>query len=402
MKFNYKSSLLGLSLVALAFAGCGEDQNQTAAPEASTPPSLSQSDTSAQTVLIQLNQKQAEELQIKTVTAELRNFDFIIASPGMVYAAPEHISMVSAPINGRVTRIFAHEGEAVRAGQPLLELESLEFANLAADYLESAAEVRYQEQQTERLKRLVEKKISPQRALDKAMADLSRANARLRAAASRLKAIGIRDDELSQWENGGTQSKPTLRVYAPLSGTINEHLIDLGQSVNAYDKMMDIIDNRTVLARAFVAPEDASLMQPGDSLKISTPQLKEMTTYALHSAITSINPALDPENKSIAINAILNTRDGWPVIGQNVRFHIQATTPNQVIGLPLDAVQYEGDRATIFVQKDPLTYEKRYIEISRITPNSVIVQAGINPGEKVAVSQVFSLKALGKYEEFAD
>ena len=33
---------------------------------------------------------------------------------------------------------------------------------------------------------------------------------------------------------------------------------------------------------------------------------------------------------------------------------------------------------------------------------NVIVASGLQPGETVAISQVFSLKALAKYEEFAE
>jgi len=33
---------------------------------------------------------------------------------------------------------------------------------------------------------------------------------------------------------------------------------------------------------------------------------------------------------------------------------------------------------------------------------SAIIDSGLSPGEEVAVSQVFSLKALGKFEEFAE
>jgi membrane fusion protein, heavy metal efflux system len=78
-------------------------------------------------------------------------------------------------------------------------MESLEFAELAANYLESQAERLYLEQQVERLTSLVERKISPQSSLDRANADLTRADARVRAARARLRAVGIDNRQLEQW-----------------------------------------------------------------------------------------------------------------------------------------------------------------------------------------------------------
>ena len=70
--------------------------------------------------------------------------------------------------------------------------------------------------------------------------------------------------------------------------------------------------------------------------------------------------------------------------------------------LPLSAVQYEGEQAIIFVRRDPLTYEKRPITVDRLTEDQVIVAEGLDEGEEVAVTQIFSLKALGRYELYAE
>jgi len=386
----------------MTFSGCG-NQEKAAEPETqpSAPPSITGSGAT-QTQVIQLTNAQAEELNINTYKINRSHFSFIITAPSRVHPAPKHISIVAAPVNGRVTNIFAHEGDHVKTGEMLFEFESLEIANLAADYLESNAEANYLKQQVERLRQLVEKNISPQRALDRAQADLTRANARVRASISRLQAIGIPLQQMRQWENGSGTDKPLLRVRSPIDGVINQHLVELGQAVNAYDKILDIIDNRQVMVKGYVSPEDAALLQPGDSLTISTRQVQEASGKSIRATITSINPALDEENKSIMVNSIINTENGWPVIGQNVRSEYNARTQDPVISVPLSAVQYEGDKATVFVKQSPTDYEKRFIDINRITPNAVIVNSGLNVGEEVAVSQVFSLKALGKYEEFAD
>lgn len=370
----------------------------------STPPSLLEQDIS-ESVVIKLSERQADDLNIETHRVTRDTISYWMSAPGQVFPAPENISMISAPVNGRVTRIFAHEGEQVNQGSPLLELESLEFAELAANYMESVAEENYYRQQVDRLNRLVEQRISPQSTLDRAVADYSRAGARVRAARARLRAIGLDEQQISQWNvEEEEDERATLIIYSPIDGIINRHLIDLGQAVNAYDLMMDILNTDQVLVRGYVAPEEAPLLQPGSRLLIFQRSNYQTVDrgFELQAEITTINPALDEVNRSIVINSIIRTQNQWPVIGQNVRLQVEARTTGPVITVPLSAIQFEGRDATVFIRQDEFNYERRPILLRKILDEMAIVESGLHEGEEVAVTQVFSLKALGKFEEFAE
>ena len=159
--------------------------------------------------------------------------------------------------------VLGHENE------PLLALESLDYANLLADYLENQAEAKYLEQQLERDRQLVEKEISPQRTLDRAEADFIRASTKLQAAKARLSALGITADQFDAWENNESEPNARLTLYSPIEGTVNQHLIDLGTSVNSNQKMLDIVNKSKVLVRGFVSPEDATLIQSGTQVEIT-------------------------------------------------------------------------------------------------------------------------------------
>jgi cobalt-zinc-cadmium efflux system membrane fusion protein len=305
---------------------------------------------------------------------------------------------VSAPIQGRVVGLYAHEGESVKKGQLLIELESLEFANFVSDYLQARAEKLYQENQLERIKILVNKKISPERSLEKIQADYARASAAEQAAHTRLLSIGVKQTQIDIWDTGRTD-QPFLKVYSPIDGIITEHLIDHGQAVNNYENMLTVINLDKVLIKGYASPEDGSLVQPGDSVEITQ---KDFKNQKLLSKVTTINPALDPINKSITINVITNSLKQWPRPGQNVRLKIKVTTPEPVISVPLSSIEYEGNFPTVFVKLTPNTYEKRFIKVQRLTGEAAIVESGLRGDESVAISQVFSLKALSKFEEFGE
>lgn len=399
----YRPNLYLLLFIFTALLSCSENDSQVTVNDVSVPPSV-QTDSDAETSVVSLTEQQSTDLSIETITVERKRTEFPITVSGTVAAAPEHVAFISTPVNGRITKIYAHEGEEVNRGEPLLEMESLEYAELAANFMEARAEKSYLEQQVNRLSSLVDKRISPQSSLDRAEADLSRADARIRAARARLQAIGVDEETISGW-NGGTETeKAVLTMYATIDGKINHHLIDLGQAVNANDMLMDLVNNEQVLVRGFVDPDDIMFLNIGAETIVSQRINREDSegSRSLGTVITTIQPGLDQENRSIVVNSNLKTENQWPVIGQSIRVQYKAITPDETLSVPMSAVQYEGQNATVFVKINDLQFEIRTITIDRITQDSAIVSSGLSEGEEVAVSQVFSLKALGKFEEFAE
>lgn len=397
MVSRFPFPIFALLPIAL-LARCGpEPQEQEQDPNAAPPPSVA-GRHAASPQIVRLDANQARDLAIATVGLKRQSLTYRIEAPGVVFPAPENISVVSAPVNGRIVSIGAHEGESVRKGQELLALESLEFSDLLAEFIQARAELSYQESQRERIRVLVEKKISPQSALEKVQADFDRADAAHRAALSRLMAVGVTLEEVDKWRTDNTLN-PHLRMYAPISGSIAQHLIDLGQAVTAYQKLLTIVDLRQVKIEGYVSPEDGAAIRSGDSVEIS---LKDDPDRVIRSRVTSVNPTLDERSRSITVYIIVPSSGGWPKPGENVRLSIAATTTGPVIAIPAQAIVYDGNTPTVFVRRDSLTYEKRPVRLARPSGEYSIVQEGLNEGERIAVSQLFSLKALSRFEQFAE
>lgn len=399
---NTVSLLPALIIGVLFFASsCSSETNENSSTtDPGTPPSLSNEKTEQ---VVRLSEQQEKDLNIQLYTVRREQISFEINAPGQVYGAPERISVVSAPINGRVSNIYKHEGERVQKGDALLDLESLEYANLVGDYLEATAEITYQQQQVERLKVLAEERITPQRTLERAQADLRRAKTKQSASLARLRAVGISPKEVQQWDPFTSEPKAELTIHAPISGVLNQHLIDLGQSVNSYDRLLDIIDNTEVLVRGFISPADAPFVREGTPVVI-TEKTEDGTPHGkrIEGKVTTVNPALDENNRSIVLNTIVPTENGWPIVGQSVRMRYEAQPLDSTFTIPLSAIQFEEQEAAVFVQLAPRQYEKRVVQVERMTNDRAVIGSGLKPGEKIAVTQVFSLKALERFEQFAD
>lgn len=364
----------------------------------SSPPSLNSQPVVPALKQLKLNKVQLEKLQIQTSPVVKEALTFDIDAPGVVTPAPDYVSVISAPINGIVVAINAHEGEAVARGEVLLELESLEFADLVAALLQTQAESQYREGMVRRLKQLVEKQIRPQRDLEKAESDLSRARASAQAANARLLAVGVTKEQIERWKSG-SGDHPHLQIRSPIAGTITEHLIDRGQAVSAMQRMGLVVNNEQVLIKGFVAPEDAALLQPGSRAVVG---LRESPGEEIESVIKTIVPVLDEVNRSLTVNIQLPTRNGRPHPGQNVRLVLTAKLPEPMIIVPIGAVAFDGENAVVFVEKKEGWFEQRLIKIQKMAGEFAIVESGLEAGENLAITQIFSLKALARYEEFAE
>lgn len=379
--------------ISLGLAACGGEPADPFATDAPPPPSVR---AEAPTALVHLDEAQAAELAVRTVRVAQSTKPVVLTVPGMVEPSPEAYAVVSAPIGGRVVRIDAHEGEAVRAGQPIALIESLELASLLGDYLEARAEADYQSRQVARYGPLVEKRITARGVLDKAEADLRRAEALAQGARARLAAAGVSDAALERYAADG---RAVVAVAAPRAGVIQDHRIDLGQAVSAYDELATIVNSAEVLVRGYVSPDEAVRIRPGDPVTVRLPNDRGRLVAAL---VTSIQPASDAAHRAVAVNVRVRTPHRELVPGQSVELDIATATTAPAVLVPMEAIVYEGDDATVFVRRDDRTFERRAITLGRIGADDVVATGGLEAGEDVAVSQVFSLKALGRYAQYAE
>lgn len=394
-RFFLLSMFFGILLFGMSCSGDQANRKSTVEVE-EAPPSVSGG--SAEKLIIRLTDKEKNELKIETkqITSDIQNYS--LTAPGVVFPASGYVSIISTPIDGRLSDVMVQEGDLIQKGQELFKIESLVFGNLVAEYLQAIAEEKFQTTRLERLKQLVEQTISSKSELDRAISDYQRATAASIASFAKLKAIGVPDHEIEALKNAA-KIDPSLKIHAPISGSFDQQMVELGQSVNALEKLGRIIDLKKVLIRGYLSPEDARYINAGDSVKITR---RENGSIGLLSVVNSVNPGLDEDNRSVVVNMEVNPVGGWPKPGENVRLEIATNSVGKVFAVPLKAVTYDGNRAVVFVRKDSNTFEKRFIEIAEIRGQFAIASGGIQANEELAVSQVFSLKALSRYELIAD
>lgn len=385
-------------LLAIILVSCDTKDNNKTKEITETPPSIQQGDEKKHNQNIIIDEATSKMLNIEHMRVVSKIVEFELIAPGTVEPAPDNIAYVAAPISGRIVSIYAKQGQFVRKGELLLEIESLEYGSMISDLLQAKSELDYQANQLERINKLTEKKISSASELEKTKSEFSKADAYFKAASSRLMAIGVDQKQIDNIINN-KDVDPHLKIYSPISGSIDKYLVDLGKAVNSLENLITIIDVSQVLVRGYLSPEEANFVSVGNKVCI----MRGLSQNKICDVpINSINPALDEENKSLVLNILTKTQNNFPKPGLNVRLQIKASTMRPMIKVPVSAISYEENEPTVFVRLENNKYEKRYINIYKTLEKYAIISSGLNEGDEIATSQIFSLKALGRFEQFAE
>ncbi len=376
---------------------CGKQKSYSASEQIPLPPSLRLEQTD-HVQFVSLDSSLARRIGIRTETIQKRIHTMRFPVPAIVEPDPDHYFIVSSPIEGRVIEIAHFEGDSVKKGQVLFRIQSVIFANQLAELMQSEADLKYYHNAYNRLKILARQKITTEKALQKAEAEYLRAVALNQAARAKIRALGIPEEQIPQILDRSSK-EPYLPIYAPTSGVITSLHIQQGQPITSEEQLCSVTDFSQLRVAGFISPDELALVSVGDTVEICQ---KSAASLAIRGTIHSINPSLEPLHKSIVVYVKITPRNNWPLPGQNLRMNIFARTQQPVIAIPLNAVEFEKDNPFVFIKHSPVRYEKRPIRIQRIVGTKVIVASGLTEGETIAINQIFTLKALSRFEEFAE
>jgi RND family efflux transporter MFP subunit len=182
-----------------------------------------------------------------------------VAAEGRVVAYPGAEVKVGAERPGRLVRVLVEEGQVVRRGDLLAEIDSDELraarAEARARLLEAEAEARLAEANLARRQRLHEERIVAASDLDQATRDLDTARARVETARATLARC---EAQLAK-----------SHIAAPISGTVTARKVDAGQMVETGDQAFTIADLSRLRIEGEAHEADAGAVALGADVTIT-------------------------------------------------------------------------------------------------------------------------------------
>ena len=332
-------------------------------------------------------------LTIQPVTK--RAFRAEHVTEGKIAVDEDRSTPVFSPYAGRVTKLLARPGDRVVQGQPLFVIEAADTVQAQNDFIaamtglnKARSTLDLAQLQHKRAKDLFEGKAVPLKDYQQAEANLIQAQNDLRstqtaleATRNKLRILGFTDEAISTFQDKGSINRE-ITIFSPITGTVVQRKIGPGQYVNsgASDPVFVIGDLSTVWLTAFVRETDASNVSVGQEISFN---VLALPGRPLTARINYVSAAIDPATRRLLVRATIDNKDGRlkPEMFANVTIYSASDHP--AIGVPKQALIYEGDQVRVWVAHEDKTIELRQIKPGLTNGDLVEVEGNLKPGEQI-------------------
>jgi HlyD family secretion protein len=386
-------------------------------------------------VLVRLSGRQPVA-KVAVVTPERENLAASISSNGKV--EPISPSVMRAQIATFVEKVYVLEGQSVKKGQRIMDLDvkdaasqladarskllraqedlraaraggrSDEAARVAGDLAKARAQRDRLARENESLQRLFAQQAATRDELAANEVELARAQAEFDKTSaakhefdrqSKLEAArtALQVDQLRNAAASLEEKARTGRITASGDGTVYSLPVQAGSYVRVGDLLAEMADLRQVRVRAFIDEPELGALEPGESVKITWDALPNRSWEGRTTVIPKQVVARGTRSVGELLCAVNNEKiELLPNINVNVR--INAKERFHVLAVPRGAVELQGGNRYVYVVKENSLsvvnkrLERRLVVVGIASATSYEIVSGLQEGEVVALPGDVDLK----------
>lgn len=304
-------------------------------------------------ILAQQKPPEPPPMPIKAAPVTRATLNVEVTAVGTLRA--DETVMIRPEIAGRVASIHFKEGQTVNAGDPLITLDQDEYkAQLAG----SAAQVGLEESSYERLRDLQRKNLTSQQILDETKARLDAARAQQELNRVRLDKTVIR---------------------APFAGTVGLRLVSPGAYVKPGDDIANL-ESLGAMKLDFRVPE-TYLARLGVG-QILTVRVDAYPDQGFEGTIYAIDPALDPETRTVLLRARLPNKGNKLRPGLFARVSLILERRENALVAPEQAIVPVGQKIFVYRVVDGKAVMTP-VRLGLRRPGQVEILEGLSAGDLV-------------------
>lgn len=308
-----------------------------------------------------------------------------LSYPARVVLPPRQQQVISAPLAGVVDQLLVAENEAVKAGQPLLRLQSPELGELQLKLMEAGARQALTAKTLQRERQLLAEGIIPERRVQEAEAAAAEAQARLRQAEAALRLAGLDEAAIRRVASGDVvDSALTLRARA--SGLVAELSVKPGQRVQQADALLQIADNRHLWLDVQLPLSRQAEVATAKGAKLSVVGREGIAATVLSIGST----ASDGQTLTLRADVSAGAANLRP--GEFVQVSLPFAATAQGFAVPQQAVARQGDKAYVFV-RTAQGFVAKPVTVLASGGQTLRVQGDLQAGQQIATASVIALKA---------
>lgn len=180
-----------------------------------------------------------------------------------------------------------------------------------------------------------------------------------------------------------------LLLRAPFSGIVGYRQAEVGAIVSAGQKLLTIVDNSKIYVDCQVSERDLPAFTLGMPVNVSL----EALSKEVPGTIIYISPASDSTNLVFSLRIELNNPTTDIRGGMFARTVVNSVLRPQALVLPKDAIVEKNGKSHVFIIDAQNKAEERDVTVGASGDADVEIIAGLNEGERVAVSNLSRLRS---------
>jgi cobalt-zinc-cadmium efflux system membrane fusion protein len=375
-----KKTLLGVMVLVflVSFSSCGEGEEANHEEE-----THEKKDTN----LVQL--KSTETANIKIEEVSLRSLENVLQVPGNVQFNENKLAHVGSRVPGRVVEVRASLGDKVKQGDSLAIIDSTELGTAQSEYLKAKANFLAQEKAYERAKKLLEGKAISLGEYQKREAEYMTVRAEFKAAEDKLHLLGLSEAEVKHIGSEHVINSK-VAVRAPFSGTVVERHATLGEVIEPAANLFTLADLSTLWVIADLPEKDITLAKTGLPVEI---KVSSYPDEVFKGTVAYIADQIDPSTRTVKVRTEVDNSLGKLKPEMFATIFITTQIMSDVLAIPQEAVQTDGNKKIVFIDKGNGGFEKREVSLGNQVDSFYQVVSGVKPGERIVTKGSFLLKS---------
>ncbi len=323
--------------------------------------------------------------RVKTAPVKKRLLSKAITAPGRVALDLAKMAKVSSRIEGQVEKVFVQLGNHVKKGDSLVAIGSLKLDELVQEFLVSQVQVDLRKANFERTQKLHAEQIVSERRLMEDRAHYLEAKAINQHVTEKLQNMGLAQEELNELLHSHTMEGHRYIIKSPLTGTISEQTVVLGQGIGTGDHLFEVVNTRQVWVFANLPIEQAQRFKEGDRGTIVAKGREP-----IEAPLTYISPVADKATLTIQLRFDVDNHQGFLKPNEYVEVRLEEGA-SSILAIPVTAPTLVDGVQGVFV-KHTNDYTFTPVKLGQESDGWVEVTKGLTTGDEVVIEGVFDLK----------
>jgi len=323
----------------------------------------------------------SKPVPVRTVPVQRQDLQVEIKAIGTVI--PTHTVNVQSQVAGVLQQIYFKEGQTVKKGQLLAQIDPAPFqvalAQAEGTQQQNLAQLHNAETELQRYQLLFKQDSIAKQQVEQQLALVNQLKGQIQANKAQVDAAKL---QLSY-----------TKIYAPIEGRVGFRQKDAGNLIQANESagLVSITQVHPIFVQFAVAENHLvnlrQSLKNGDKVLASAWDKTEQKQLAL-GHVQAIDNQIDISTGTLKIKAIFTNQDDALFPNQFVNVRLKTQTIQNAISIPSDAVQHGAKGSYVYIINPQNKAEIRMLKLGMTSNGQIEVLDGLKGSEKVVLEGI--------------